>query len=262
MAAHVHQFLCLSDNYGVLLHDSETRRTAAIDAPEAGPILAALDARGWELTDILVTHHHADHTQGLAALKARYPEVRIVGPAKEAAKIKAAGKIDRLDRELGEGDRVDVGALEAHVIEVPGHTSGHIAFHFDREDLLFAGDTLFALGCGRPFEEKPAVLYRSLMKLARLPGATQVYCGHEYTQSNARFALTVDGSNELLVERAAEIDRMREAKALTLPTTIALEGATNPFLRADDPALKGSLGMPDADAVDVFAELRERKNRS
>ena len=261
MVAHVHQFLCHSDNYGVLLHDPETKRTATIDAPEAGPILAALEAKGWALTDILVTHHHADHTQGLAALKQRYPEVRIVGPAREAGKIVSAGKIDKLDRELAEGDRVDVGALEAHVIEVPGHTSGHIAFYFEDEDLLFAGDTLFALGCGRPFEEKPAVLYHSLMKLARLPGATQVYCGHEYTQSNARFSVKVDPGNGLLAERAKEIDAMREAGAFTLPTTIALEQATNPFLRVEDAGVKAALGMPDADGVDVFAELRERKSR-
>lgn len=261
MAAHVHQFLCLSDNYGVLLHDPETRRTATIDAPEAGPILAALEAKGWALTDILVTHHHADHTQGLAALKARFPNARIVGPAKEAAKIRASGKIDALDAELGEGDRVTVGRLEAHVIEVPGHTSGHIAYHFADEDLLFAGDTLFALGCGRCFEEKPAVMHHSLGKLARLPGATQVYCGHEYTQSNARFALGVDGGNALLVERGAEIDRMRAAGAFTLPTTIALEQATNPFLRADDAGIRTALGMTEADEIDVFTELRERKNR-
>ena len=261
MAAHVHQFLCLSDNYGVLLHDPETRRTATIDAPEAAPILAALSARGWELTDILVTHHHADHTQGIARLKQEYPDARIVGPAKEADKIKAAAKIGGLDQEVGEGDRVKVGALEAHVIEVPGHTAGHIAYHFDDEEILFAGDTLFALGCGRPFEAKPAVLFHSLMKLARLPGSTQVYCGHEYTQSNARFALTVDGGNDLLVERAAKIDRLRASDALTLPTTIALEQATNPFLRAEEPTLKAALGMAEADAADVFAELRERKNR-
>ena len=261
MPAHVHQFMCLSDNFGVLVHDPETRRTATIDAPEPGPILAALEAKGWELTDILVTHHHADHVQGLAALKARFPDVRIVGPAKEAGKIKATGKIDRLDAELGEGDRVSVGRLEAQVIEVPGHTSGHIAFHFADEDLLFAGDTLFALGCGRCFEEKPAVMHHSLMKLARLPGSTQVYCGHEYTQSNARFARQVDPGNDLLAERAAEIDRMREADIATLPTTIALEQATNPFLRADDTGIRQALGMAEADEVDVFSELRERKNR-
>lgn len=261
MAANVHQFMCLSDNYGVLLHDPETRRTATIDAPEAAPILAALEAHGWALTDVLVTHHHADHTQGIAALKAKYPEARIVGPAREADRIRAAAKIGALDQAVSEGDRVTVGRLEAHVLEVPGHTAGHIAYYFEAEELLFAGDTLFALGCGRPFEAKADVLHRSLMKLARLPGSTQVYCGHEYTQANARFALSVDADNALLVERAAEIDRLRASETFTLPTTIALEQATNPFLRAGEPSLKAALGMPDADTVDVFAELRERKSR-
>ena len=256
MTAQIHQFLCLSDNFGVLLHDPETRRTATIDAPEAGPILEALACKGWELTDILVTHHHADHTQGIPALKAKYPGARIAGPAKEADKI---GCLDVL---LNEGDSVHVGALEAEIIEVPGHTAGHIAFYFEDEDVLFAGDTLFALGCGRPFEAPPAVLFHSLMKLARLRGETQVYCGHEYTLSNARFAVSVDGANTLLRERAAEIERLRAAKAFTLPTTIAIERATNPFLRADDPSLKAALGMADADATEVFAALRERKNRS
>ena len=256
MAAHVHQFLCLTDNYGVLLHDPETMRTAAIDAPDATAILAALEETGWALTDILVTHHHADHTQGLPELRERYPDVHIVGPAKEAEVI------GLLDATVREGDRVAVGSLQASVIEVPGHTLGHIAYVFEEEGLLFAGDTLFALGCGRPFEAPPGVLYHSLMKLARLPGSTEVYCGHEYTLSNARFALTLDGGNALLVERAAEIERLRAAKAFTLPTTIALELATNPFMRAAEPDLKAALAMPDADAVDVFAELRARKNRS
>ena len=255
MVAQVFQFMCLSDNYGVLLHDPATLRTATIDAPDAAPILAALDAKGWELTDILVTHHHADHTQGIPALKARYPAARLVGPAKEEAKI------GTLDQAVGEGDQVRVGALQAEIIETPGHTAGHITYYFAAEALLFAGDTLFALGCGRPFEAPPSVLHHSLMKLAGLPGGVKVYCGHEYTQSNARFALAVDGGNALLVSRAAEIDALRAKKAFTLPTTIAVERATNPFLRADEPDLKAALGMPDSDAVAVFVELRERKNR-
>jgi hydroxyacylglutathione hydrolase len=256
MVAQIHQFLCLSDNYGVLIHDPETRSTAAIDAPDAAPILEALATKGWTLTDILVTHHHADHTQGLPGLKERYPDVRIVGPAKEA------DKIGLLDVTLSDGDYVKVGSLKASVIEVPGHTLGHIAYVFDEEDILFAGDTLFALGCGRPFEAPARVLYHSLMKLARLRGSIEVYCGHEYTLSNARFALSVDPGNELLIERAKEIETQREQKILTLPTTIALERATNPFLRAEEPDLRIALDMPNADAVDVFAELRERKNRA
>ncbi len=256
MVAHIHQFRCLSDNYGVLVHDPDTRRTASIDAPEAAPILQALKQKGWELSDVLVTHHHADHTQGLPALKQAFPGLRIVGPAQEADKIGC------LNEGLREGDFVMVGVLKAGVIEVPGHTAGHIAYHFDAHDLLFAGDTLFALGCGRPFEAPPRVLFRSLMKLARLRGETQVYCGHEYTQSNARFAQSVDGANGLLRERAVEIDRLVAAGQFTLPTTLALERATNPFLRADESDLKEALGMADADAVDVFTALRERKDRS
>jgi hydroxyacylglutathione hydrolase len=256
MVAHVRQFICLEDNYGVLLHDAEARRTATIDAPDARPILAALKETGWELTDILVTHHHADHTQGIPELRKAFPDVRLVGPAAEAEKIGA------LDLGVGEGDFIKVGVLKASVIDVPGHTRGHIAYYFEAEDLLFAGDTLFAMGCGRPFEAPPRVLYQSLMKLARLPGSVQVYCGHEYTLANARFALSVDGGNELLVERAREVERLREAGEFTLPTTIAIERATNPFLRADEPDVKAAVGLPNADAVDVFAALRERKNRS
>ena len=261
MAARVHQFMCLSDNYGVLLHDPETRRTASIDAPEGGPILAALKGQNWQLTDILVTHHHADHTQGVPDLKAAFPDARVVGPAREAAKICANAKLERLDQEVGEGEFVMVGVLKGRVIETPGHTSGHVAFHFNQHDLLFAGDTLFALGCGRCFEEPPHVLYRSLLKLAQLPGSVQVYCGHEYTQGNARFAAEVDPGNELLAERVKEIGAQRERGEFTLPTTIALELATNPFLRPEEPAIKAALGLEDAGAVEVFAELRARKNR-
>jgi hydroxyacylglutathione hydrolase len=254
VAAHIHQFLCLADNFGVLVHDPGTRATAAIDAPEAGPILAALAAREWELTDILITHHHADHIQGIAGLKAKYPRARVIGPAKETTKIGG------LDLAIGEGDGVVTGALEARVIEVPGHTSGHVAYWFEDEDTLFTGDTLFAMGCGRAFEERPAVLFRSLMKLVALPGETQVYCGHEYTLANARFALTVDPSNAILKERAGAAARQREAGEFTLPTTITIELATNPFLRADDPDIQAGLGMAGSDPVTVFTELRERKN--
>ena len=255
MAAHIHQFLCLKDNFGVLLHDPATRATAAIDAPDAAPILDALAARDWNLTDILITHHHFDHVQGIAGLKERFPRARVVGPAKEAVKI------GHLDFGVEEGSGVMTGALEARVIEVPGHTSGHCAYWFAGEDILFAGDTLFAMGCGRAFEESPSVLFHSLMKLAMLPGETHVYCGHEYTLANARFALTVDPSNAILKERAADVARQREAGVATLPTTIAIELATNPFLRAGDPGIQRQLRMTGADPAAVFTELRERKNR-
>jgi hydroxyacylglutathione hydrolase len=256
MAAQIYQFICLKDNFGVLIHDPHTRATASIDAPEAAPILAALDARGWRLTDILITHHHADHVQGIAGLKAKFPGARVTGPRAEASKIGG------LDYEVGEGDSVKVGALEAVVIEAPGHTAGHVAYWFEDEDIAFAGDTLFAMGCGRPFEEPPQVLFHSLMKLAALPGETQVYCGHEYTLANARFALSVDPGNVILQERAAEVAQLRADGKFTLPTTISIELATNPFLRADEPEVKAAVGMSGADPVSVFAELRERKNRA
>ncbi len=255
MTAHIDQFLCLKDNFGVLIHDPSTRATAAVDAPEAQPVLAALAARKWQLTGILITHHHFDHVQGIAGLKAAFPRARVIGPAKEAAKI---GHLDLL---VGEGDDVSVGTLQAAVIEVPGHTSGHAAYWFEEENIVFAGDTLFAMGCGRNFEEPPGVLYESLMKLAALPGETQVYCGHEYTLANARFALSVDPGNAILRERGAEVARLREEGKFTLPTTIAMERATNPFLRAGEPGIQAALGMSGSDPAIVFAELRARKNK-
>jgi hydroxyacylglutathione hydrolase len=255
MTVRVHQLPCLADNYGVLIHDSATGATAAIDAPDAAPILAALETNRWQLSDILLTHHHADHVQGVPGLKSKFPKARIVGPKKEAARIPG------LDLQVGEDDAVKVGAIDLAVFDTPGHTAGHIAYFIESDDLVFAGDTLFALGCGRVFEAPMATMYHSLMKLAALPGETQVYCGHEYTLSNARFALTVDPDNNLLAERATEVEEMRKQGRPTLPTTIALEVATNPFLRAEDPGVQKALGMAGADPVAVFTELRERKNK-
>jgi hydroxyacylglutathione hydrolase len=254
MTTSVHQFLCLTDNYGVLVHDSKTGKTASIDAPDAKPILEALDERGWKLTDLLITHHHADHIQGAPELKARFPEMRMVGPAKDAARIPG------LDTMVREGDYVRVGSLEARVIETPGHTTGHIAYYFGEDDLVFCGDTLFSLGCGRAFEAPYAVLWGSLLKLAALPGETQVYCGHEYTEANARFALTIERDNPILRDRAERVAKLRAEKRPTLPTTIAAELAANPFLRAEELSVKAAVGMPDADPADVFAEVRMRKD--
>jgi hydroxyacylglutathione hydrolase len=255
MTIHVHQLPCLADNYGVLVHDSGTGATAAVDVPDAAPYLAALEANHWKLSDILLTHHHADHVQGVPALKAKFPDARVVGPKKENAPIPG------LDLKIAEGDIVKVGGIDLSVFDTPGHTAGHIAYYIESDDLLFAGDTLFALGCGRVFEAPMVVMYHSLMKLAALPGETQVYCGHEYTLSNARFALTVDRDNNLLAERAAEVEEMRKQGKPTVPTTIALETATNPFLRAEDPGVQKAVGMEGADPVAVFTELRERKNK-
>ncbi|HEX4767918.1 MAG TPA: hydroxyacylglutathione hydrolase [Lichenihabitans sp.] len=255
MTAQVHQFPCLSDNYGVLIHDSGTGATAAIDAPDSETVLGALEAQGWRLTDILVTHHHGDHTAGIDGLKERFPEVRVVAPALEATKI------GHVDLGVAEGDVVVVGNLQAKVIATPGHTAGHIVYWFEEDDILFAGDTLFSLGCGRVLETPLATMWESLVKLAQLPGETQVYCGHEYTAANAKFALTVEPGNEVLTERAQEVADLRREGRATLPTTIALELAANPFLRAEQPEVKRGVGLPEAEAAQVFAELRERKNR-
>ena len=256
MTAHFHQFPCLSDNYGVLVHDSATGSTAAIDAPDAAAVLKALDDTGWTLSDILVTHHHADHVGGIPALKARFPQLRVVGPAAEATKI------GELDLGVNEDDEVMVGHLGAKVIATPGHTAGHIVYWFEEAGALFAGDTLFALGCGRVMETPMATMWDSLLKLSQLPGDTQVYCGHEYTASNARFALTVEPDNAVLRDRAREVETLRAAGRPTLPTTLSLELAANPFLRCAEPAVQAAAGLPGGDPAEVFAVLRERKNKA
>lgn len=255
MGLMVHQFVCSTDNFGLLAHDEETGATASIDAPDDVAIAVELERLGWRLTEILLTHHHADHVQGAPGLRRRYPQARLVGARKDAHRLPA------LDLAVGEGDTVKIGVSEALVLEAPGHTTGHVLYYFERDDLLFTGDTLFSLGCGRVFETGMETMYRTLARIAGLPQETIVYCGHEYTQANARFALTVDPENSLLAERAREVDALREAGEPTLPTTIALELATNPFLRAEDVGVRQGLGMENADAVAVFAELRGRKDR-
>lgn len=218
-------FPCLSDNFGVLIHDPETGLTAAIDAPEEGPILEALKRRGWTLSHILVTHHHADHTAAIAPLAARF-KLEVIGPEGEK------DKIGGLTRTVKDGERFAFAGHPVEVIETPGHTLGHICFHFPDDKLLFAADTLFALGCGRVFEGTMEQMHHSLQRLGALPDDTIVYFGHEYTLSNARYALTVEPENPALVARAEEIAEMREKNRATAPTTIGVEKATNPFLRA------------------------------
>ena len=255
MTMNVHQYLCLNDNYGALVHDPATGATACVDVPEAGPTLAALAERGWNLTDILITHHHADHIQGVPDIKAKFPGAKVWGPAKDAARIPF------LDRQVKEGDTARVGSLEAKVIETPGHTLGHIAYHFDKEGVAFCGDTLFSLGCGRVFETPHAVMWSSLAKLAALPGETQIYCGHEYTQANGRFAATIEPDNSVLKARIDEVARLRAERRPTLPTTLSAELAANPFLRVEEPAIQAAVGMAGAEPSAVFAELRTRKDR-
>ncbi len=254
MTTHVFQFPCLSDNFGVLIHDSGSGRTAAIDAPDGEAVIAAAKAQGWKLTDLLITHHHADHVQGVPAVRAAFPGLRVVGPAKEAARIGA------IDVEVKEGDYVEIGALKARVIETPGHTAGQVNYVFEEDQIAFTGDTLFSLGCGRVLETPLPVMWSSLAKLAALPGETQVYCGHEYTEANARFALSIEPGNVDLVARADAVKALRAKGQPTLPTTIALELATNPFLRAEVPAVQKAVGLEGADPAQVFAEIRRRKD--
>lgn len=249
----VEQFMCRSDNFGVLLHDSATGHTAIIDAPEEAPILAAIERTGWRPTVLWTTHHHGDHVEANLALKQRFG-LTIVGPTNEKHRIPG------IDRTVGDGDTFDFAGHRVEVIETPGHTAGHICYYLPYDGLLFAADTLFALGCGRLLERGPADMYASLKKLAVLPPETVVYCGHEYTQSNARFALTVDPDNAALKARAKDIDALRAAGKPTLPTTIGAELATNPFMRWQDPEIRKTLGMESDSDEAVFAEIRKRKD--
>lgn len=253
MAAKTYQFACLQDNFGVLLHDDATGATAAIDAPEAGAVETALQRTGWKLTDILITHHHADHTDGVAALKAKYG-CRVTAPKAEAAKIKD------VDVWVSEGDSVSVGNLTGKVLETPGHTAGHISYWFDADKLAFVGDTLFSIGCGRVIEGTPTMMWESLLKLRALPDDTEIYCGHEYTASNVAFAKTVEPNNKALLARAEEVDAQRRAGRATLPVKLGAEKAANPFLRADVPEVAAALGLSGKSAAEVFAKVREGKN--
>lgn len=253
MPADIRLLPCLSDNYAVLLHDPITEATAVVDVPEATPVLAVLEKEGWTLTHILVTHHHADHVQGIPAVKAA-TGATVVGPKAEAASIPG------LDVAVVDGDPVAVGSLIGRVLETPGHTAGHVSYLFEGEHLLFSGDTLFTLGCGRPFECEPPVLWASLQRLRALPGELQVYSGHEYTLSNARFALSVDPENLALLRMYGDAERKRAAGLPTLPSRLADEVQANPFLRADDASMAERLGLTGADPAAVFTELRARKS--
>jgi hydroxyacylglutathione hydrolase len=254
MPAQTYLFPCLTDNFGVLLHDPESGATAAIDAPEAKAVEDAVAKTGWRLTDLLVTHHHGDHTAGIGALKTHY-KCRVVAPRNEAQRIA------QVDETVGEGDTVRIGALEGRVIETPGHTAGHISYFFPKEKLAFVGDTLFSIGCGRVIEGNPEMMWQSLLKLRSLPDDTQLYCGHEYTAANIRFAKTIEPNNKALAARAEEVARLLAAGKATIPATIGAEKADNPFLRADVPEVAKSVGLAGSPAWKVFAEIRERKNK-
>ncbi|MFC7054082.1 hydroxyacylglutathione hydrolase [Hansschlegelia quercus] len=245
---------CLSDNYAVILKDVASDTIVLVDAPEDGPIVEALDARGWGLTDILVTHKHNDHVAGLPALKQRYG-ARIFGPKAEASSIPG------IDVELVEGDVAAIGPWAFETIATPGHTKGHVVFFEPREKWLFSGDTLFVMGCGRLFEDTPAAMWDSLSKLARLPNETTVWCGHEYTASNAKFCAGVLPDDAAITERLRKVEAARAAGQPTVPTTIGAEKVTNIFLRAAEEKVAAAVGLSAEDPAAVFAELRERKNR-
>jgi hydroxyacylglutathione hydrolase len=217
----------LSDNYIWLVHEPASGETMVVDPAEAAPVLAEAEARGWRITQIWNTHWHPDHTGGNAGIKDA-TGCRITGPAAEAARIPT------LDRMLREGDRVRLGDVEAEVIEVPAHTAGHIAYHLASERVAFVGDTLFAMGCGRLFEGSAEQMFANMQRLAALPEDTQIYCAHEYTLSNGRYALAAEPDNEAIAARMIEVEAARARGDATVPTTIALERATNPFMRARD----------------------------
>lgn len=250
----VHQFPTRSDNYGVLIHDPNTGATAAIDAPDAEQLLAALHEKGWSLTHILTTHHHHDHTAGNTIVK-RMTGCTIVGPAREADSIPG------IDVGVKEGDTVEIGGAKARVIETPGHTRGHVSYLFPEDGIVCVGDTLFSVGCGKLLEGDAKTMWSSLEKLAKLAPETKLYCGHEYTNANCRFALTVEPENAALQLRAVEAATLAKEGKPALPTTIKQELATNPFLRPSSPAIQKRLGMEGQPLYEIFGEIRRRKDR-
>ncbi len=251
----IHQFPCLSDNYGVLVHDADAGVTASIDAPDAAAVMAALQSTGWRLTHILVTHHHADHTGGIPALKSE-TGCTVIGPKGEASRIPG------MDKAVGDGDTFAFGTTQVHVLETPGHTIGHVSYWLPSAGVVFVGDTLFALGCGRVMEGNPEMMWASLKKLMALPPATRIYCGHEYTLANGKFALTIEPDNAKLQERMKTIEASRAAGKPTLPTRLDIELDTNPFLRAGNFAIKQRLGLSGQPDWKSFAEIRARKNKA
>lgn len=245
---------CLSDNYAFLAHDASSGETALVDAPEAGPVLNVLSERGWKLSHVLLTHHHFDHVEGLPEILAEHT-AKVIGAASDAHRL------PDLDVQVAEGDSLTIGGEPVHVLDVSGHTVGHIAFHMPDSHAVFTADSLMALGCGRLFEGSAEQMWSSLSKLAALPDDTIVYSGHEYTQANGRFAETIEPENEDLQDRIGEIAEKRQAGLPTVPSSLRLERATNPFLRAAEPAIQARLGMAGAAADKVFAEIRARKDR-
>jgi len=249
----LHMFPCLQDNYCYLIHDEAAGLTAVIDTPEVMAIEQALADTGWQLTHILNTHHHWDHAGGNLELKEK-TNCTIVGPRADARRIPG------IDIQVGDGDVFEFGSHKAKVYDTPGHTRGHIVYHFADDDVAFVGDTLFAMGCGRLFEGTPEQMWTSLQKIMTWPDDTQVYCAHEYTQSNAKFALSVEPDNADLKQRAAEVDDLRANNQPTIPTNIGIEKLTNPFMRPMSAELQRTLGMLGRPEADVLGETRRRKD--
>jgi hydroxyacylglutathione hydrolase len=244
---------CLSDNYAFLLHDPATGATALADVPEAGPVLAALAARGWRLSDIWITHHHGDHVGGVAEVVAA-TGAAVTGAAADAHRLPP------LTQPVGPGERFGFAGAEVEVIDVSGHTLGHVAYHVPAAAAAFTGDSLMAAGCGRMFEGNAPDYHAGLMRLAALPPATRIASGHEYTAANLRFALSVEPAHPDLMARAAAVAEARAAGRATVPSTLEEEARTNPYLRADTPALRAAMGLPDAPAAQVFAAIRAAKD--
>lgn len=243
----------LKDNYTYLLHDGVSGETAAVDPSLAEPVLIELNRQGWRLTHIFSTHHHWDHTDGNLPLK-EATGCKVMGFSGDA------NRIPGIDIKLVDGECFRFGESDVRVMHIPGHTLGHIAYVLASERMLFCGDTLFSLGCGRLFEGTPAQMQESLEKLSQLPGDTQVYCGHEYTEANGRFALTLEPGNQALHDRLAEVKQLRTQEKPSLPSTIAQENATNPFLRWKSREIRRNLGMGEESNVEIFAEVRRRKD--
>ncbi len=243
---------CRSDNYAFLVRAGEV--TALVDAPEAQPILDALESRGWSLDEVWLTHHHTDHVEGLDGLRRAFADITVTGCREDAYRLPA------LDRAVGDGDSFQFAGHEVRVMDVSGHTIGHLAFHLPDAEAAFTADSLMALGCGRIFEGTPEMMWNSLSRIAALPDDTVIYSGHEYTLNNGRFALTIDPENEALKRRMDEVRKTREAGGFTVPSTLAEEKATNPFLRASLRPVKEAIDMGGADDVAVFSEVRARKD--
>lgn len=244
---------CRSDNYAFLVRSGE--KTALVDAPEAGPILAALDSNRWSLDEVWITHHHTDHVEGLPGLRNRFPGLRVTGAAEDAKRLPP------LDREVSDGDTFTFEGHPVDVMDVSGHTLGHVAFHMPDARAAFTADSLMALGCGRVFEGTPEMMWRSLCRLRDLPEETIIYSGHEYTQINANFALTIEPGNEALQTRVRDIEEKRARGEPTVPSTLREERATNPFIRAHLSEVKEAISMGQAEDAQVFAEIRSRKDR-